>query len=123
MLNELRVLKILSAGLLASVFAGPVFAADVTPERLLNADKEPQNWLMPHKEYNSHRYSGLTEITKDNVKNLKVAFTTAIGGVPGAGNNPTGGLQATPIVNDGLTPGGRFTRSTFGMGKKAELSG
>ena len=25
--------------------ASPVLAADVTPERLLNADKEPQNWL------------------------------------------------------------------------------
>jgi len=26
----------------------PVLAADVTPERLTNADKEPQNWLMNH---------------------------------------------------------------------------
>ena len=50
MTKELRALKVLSAGLLASVFAAPVIAADVTPERLLNADKEPQNWLMPHKD-------------------------------------------------------------------------
>jgi len=26
-----------------------VLAADVTPERLLNPDKEPQNWLMNHR--------------------------------------------------------------------------
>jgi hypothetical protein len=28
-----------------------VLAADVTPERLLNPDKEPQNWLMNHRTY------------------------------------------------------------------------
>ena len=27
----------------------PALAADVTPERLLNPDKEPQNWLMNHR--------------------------------------------------------------------------
>jgi hypothetical protein len=26
--------------------ATPVLAADVTPQRLLNPDKEPQNWLV-----------------------------------------------------------------------------
>ncbi|WP_414474464.1 pyrroloquinoline quinone-dependent dehydrogenase [Microvirga sp. M2] len=57
---------------------------------------------MVHKEYNSNRYSQLTEINKDNVKNLKVAFTTALGGVPGAGNNSTGNLQGTPLVNNGF---------------------
>jgi hypothetical protein len=31
--------------------ASPVLAADVTPERLLNPDKEPQNWLMNHRTY------------------------------------------------------------------------
>ena len=64
MTKELRALKVLSAGLLASVFAAPVIAADVTPERLLNADKEPQNWLMPHKDYSSHRYSGSRKSTR-----------------------------------------------------------
>ncbi|MCP8939620.1 PQQ-binding-like beta-propeller repeat protein [Alsobacter sp. SYSU M60028] len=111
-----------ATALLSSVFTIPAFAVDdpakpgaaatpaaasgasseVTNERLLNADKEPQNWLMVHKEYNSTRYSPLDQINKDNVKNLKVAFTTAIGGVPGGGNNPTGGLQATPLVNNGF---------------------
>ena len=47
-------------------------AADVTPDRLMNADKEPQNWLMVNKDYSSHRYSELDQINKDNVKNLHV---------------------------------------------------
>ena len=43
-------------------------AGEVTSTRLLNADKEPQNWLMVNKDYNSHRYSPLDQINKDNVK-------------------------------------------------------
>jgi alcohol dehydrogenase (cytochrome c) len=37
--------------------AGPVLAADVTPERLLNPDKEPQNWLMNHRTYDGQRFA------------------------------------------------------------------
>ena len=39
--------------------AGPVLAAEVTPERLVNADKEPQNWLMNHRTYDGQRFSPL----------------------------------------------------------------
>ena len=38
----------------------PVLAADVTPERLLNPDKEPQNWLMNHRTYDGQRLSPST---------------------------------------------------------------
>ena len=37
---------LLATALLA---AAPALAAEVTPERLANADKEPQNWLMNHR--------------------------------------------------------------------------
>jgi alcohol dehydrogenase (cytochrome c) len=30
-------------------------AAEVTPDRLVNADKEPQNWLMNHRTYDGQR--------------------------------------------------------------------
>ena len=40
----------------------PVFAADVTPERLVNADREPQNWLMNHRTYDAQRYSPLDKM-------------------------------------------------------------
>src|SRR4051794_38116498 len=77
-------------------------AADVTTQRLMNPDKEPQNWLMVNKDYSSHRYSELAQINKDNVKNLHVAFTVALGGVNGIGFVPLGGHQSTPLVNDGF---------------------
>jgi hypothetical protein len=39
--------------------AWPAVAADVTAERLINADREPQNWLMNHRTYDAQRYSPL----------------------------------------------------------------
>ena len=61
---------------------------EVTSDRLMNADKEPQNWLMVNKDYSSHRYSELDQINKSNVKNLHVAFTVALGGARGVGPAP-----------------------------------
>jgi alcohol dehydrogenase (cytochrome c) len=77
--------------------ASPVLAADVTPERLLNPDKEPQNWLMNHRTYDGQRFSPLARINPDNVKNLKLAYAVSLGG--GAGNE---WLEATPLVEDGF---------------------
>ena len=57
----------------ATIAALPVKAADeVTPERLLNADKEPGNWLMNHRTYDAQRYSPLDKINKSNVKSLRL---------------------------------------------------
>ena len=39
-------------------------AAEVTPERLINADRKPRNWLMNHRTYDSQRYSPLDKSTK-----------------------------------------------------------
>jgi alcohol dehydrogenase (cytochrome c) len=77
------------------------FAADVTPERLLNAASEPQNWLMVDQEYSSHRYSRLDEISTANAEDLHVAYTVALGGIQGGGRILWGQLEGTPLVNDG----------------------
>ena len=80
----------------AAMLASPALAADVTPDRLANPDKEPQNWLMNHRTYDAQRYSPLARITKDNVKSLKLAYAVPIGGTAVNEN-----LQATPLVEDG----------------------
>jgi alcohol dehydrogenase (cytochrome c) len=77
--------------------SAPAFAADVTPERLLNPDKEPQNWLMNHRTYDGQRFSPLARINRDNVKNLKLAYAVPLGG--GAGNEYS---VATPLAEDGF---------------------
>src|SRR5262245_62461549 len=84
---------LLAASMLA---ACPALAAEVTPDRLANPDREPHNWLMNHRSYDAQRYSPLARITKDNVKNLKLAYAVPIGGTAINEN-----LQATPLVEDG----------------------
>src|SRR6476469_5726967 len=43
------------------------------------AGTEDGQWLMPAKNYSSTRFSGLTEINDDNVKNLHLAWTFGTG--------------------------------------------
>jgi alcohol dehydrogenase (cytochrome c) len=76
--------------------AAPATAAEVTSDRLINADKEPQNWLMTHRTYDAQRYSPLDKINTSNVKSLKLAYAVAIGGT-----SPIENLQSTPLAEDG----------------------
>jgi alcohol dehydrogenase (cytochrome c) len=92
MLHPLTLLFVASTALTA-----PAVAADVTPERLLNADKEPQNWLMNHRTYDGQRFSPLDRINKSNVKGLKLAYAVPLGG--GAGNEWN---EATALAEDGF---------------------
>ena len=81
----------------------PANSADMTYERALNVAKEPQNWLLHHGNYQGHRFSALKEINTDTVKNLKVAYTVALGGFEGSnGRYKFGNLEATPLVEDGI---------------------
>jgi alcohol dehydrogenase (cytochrome c) len=78
------------------LFGAPAaYSADVTFERLMHP--EPQNWLMNHRDFSSHRYSPLAVINTSNVKNLKLVFALPLGGT--AGNEYT---EATPLVEDGF---------------------
>ena len=77
--------------------AWPAWAAEVTSQRLLNADKEPQNWLMNHRTYDGQRYSPLDRINRDNVKSLKLAYAVPLGGT--TGNEY---IEATPLAEDGF---------------------
>jgi alcohol dehydrogenase (cytochrome c) len=74
---------------------GDLAAADVTYERLLNP--EPHNWLMNHHDYSSQRFSPLDLINKSNVKNLKLAFSVALGGT-----SANEYIEATPLVDEGF---------------------
>jgi alcohol dehydrogenase (cytochrome c) len=83
--------------LTGTLLAASAIAADVTADRLVNADKEPQNWLMNHRTYDAQRYSPLDKINKANVKSLKLAYAVAIGGTAANEN-----LESTPLAEDGF---------------------
>ena len=53
---------------------GGGLAAQVTSDRLLHADREPQNWLTYGGGYASQRYSLLTLLNQSNVKDLKLKW-------------------------------------------------
>jgi alcohol dehydrogenase (cytochrome c) len=80
--------------------APPVMAADVTAQRLMNANGEPQNWLMIHHDYDSSRHSPLKEINRDTIGKLELKYTFSIGGHTTGGILP-GKEESTPLVDDG----------------------
>src|ERR1700716_4495252 len=98
-------------GAAIAVLAGVVTAADyqmtVNRDRLVNAQNEPQNWLLMNGDYASTRYSKLTQINRDNVKNLRLAWALALGGMQDVGQNGTEN-EANPLIDN------RFMSSTAG---------
>jgi alcohol dehydrogenase (cytochrome c) len=90
------------ASLLLATALTPADAADMTNDRMLNPQREPQNWLLHHGNYQGHRFSALKEINTDTVKNLRPAFTVALGGFQSGGRYAAGALEATPLVEDGI---------------------
>ena len=82
-----------------------VFAADYTltvnRDRLVNAQNEPQNWLMMNGNYAATRYSKLTQINRDNVKNLRMVWALALGGLQDVGQNGPEN-EVNPLVDNGM---------------------
>jgi alcohol dehydrogenase (cytochrome c) len=73
--------------------ASTLLAQNVPYERILNAQKEPQNWLTYSGNYNGQRYSSLNQINAANVRRLQVAWVLQSGG--------TESHETSPIVVDG----------------------
>ena len=68
--------------------------AQVTAERLLNAAREPKDWLMSNGDYRSQHYSGLTQINAANVSKLGLAWVHQARSLEK--------FETTPIVADGV---------------------
>ena len=66
----------------------------VTPERLLNAEAEPHNWLMYSGNYKSQRYSGLDQIHRRNAAELEIQWVYQLQTLDRA--------ETTPLVVDGV---------------------
>jgi alcohol dehydrogenase (cytochrome c) len=66
-------------------------------DRILRADREPQNWLTYSGTYASQRYSLLNQITRDNVKTLTLKWVWR--------PRYLDKMESTPIVVDGVLRG------------------
>ena len=75
----------LTGALLATTFiASPVLANDGVSKLI----SDPNNWVLQTGDYFNQRYSKLDQINKDNVKNLKVAWTFSTGVLRGHEGSP-----------------------------------
>jgi alcohol dehydrogenase (cytochrome c) len=86
---------IVRATLLLLVLVVMVQGQELGWERLINSDREPQNWLSYGGNYSAHRYSSLDQINRGNVGQLTPAWMFPTGEL-------RGGLNATPLVADGV---------------------
>jgi alcohol dehydrogenase (cytochrome c) len=97
----MRPLAALAAVALATVTLTAQYSMTVNRDRLINAQNEPQNWLMMNGDYGSTRYSKLTQITRDNVKDLRMVWALALGGMQDVGQNgPENELN--PLIDNGF---------------------
>jgi alcohol dehydrogenase (cytochrome c) len=92
--------RIRFALLVASLAVAATFALhgqvspDLAYQRLLNAAKEPHNWLTYSGTYFSQRYSLLDQINPSNARNLEQKWMYQ--------SSVSGNWQATPLVVDGI---------------------
>jgi alcohol dehydrogenase (cytochrome c) len=76
-------------------FASQAMTADVTWDRLLNADKDPNNWVMYHGDFTGWHHSGLDQINTSNVGDLSLAWQHT----PSSSKR---GIQSFPLAVDGI---------------------
>ncbi|MGH7323769.1 MAG: PQQ-dependent dehydrogenase, methanol/ethanol family [Candidatus Rokuibacteriota bacterium] len=89
------VLLVLLAGLGGGVNAQDgVKWTPVTDDRLLNAEKDPGNWLTYYRSLDGWRYSPLDQVRTRNVKRLAPRWIFSLG--------ETGDQESHPVVNDGV---------------------
>ena len=93
--------------LLVVVFASTA-PAQLTHERLLEADNEPESWLTYSGNYNSWRFSRLDQITRDNAHRLQVKWSIRCG-TPKSKRRPSSStesctLPSLPTMSPRSTP-------------------
>ena len=77
------------------------YSITVNNDRLIHAQNEPQNWLMMNGDFGSQRYSKLTQINRDNVKNLRLVWALALGGMQDVGQNGPEN-EVNPLIDNGF---------------------
>jgi len=97
----LPALAIVSAAALGAATVSGQYSMTVNQDRLANAQNEPQNWLMMNGDYGSIRYSKLTQINRETVKNLRLVWAMALGGMQDVGQNGPE-AEVNPLVDNGF---------------------
>jgi alcohol dehydrogenase (cytochrome c) len=86
--------------ILLTLLAAASPSSHVTHDRLLRADREPQNWLSYSGNYAGHRYSPLSQINRTNVKSLQLKWSYHP--LYTKNTNSQSKMENTPLVVDGI---------------------
>src|SRR4029077_4625060 len=89
------------ASLAAVTAQAAEYKMTVNRDRLINSQNEPQNWLMMNGDYASSRYSKLSQINRDNVKNLRLSWALGSGGMQDIGQNGPEN-EVNPLIDNGF---------------------
>ena len=84
-----------------TITLGGQYSLTVNRDRLINAQNEPQNWLLMNGDYGSQRYSKLTQINRDNVQDLQMVWALALGGMQDTGRNGPE-AEVNPLIDNGF---------------------
>jgi alcohol dehydrogenase (cytochrome c) len=90
-----------AAVLVAAATLTAQYSLTVNKDRLINAANEPQNWLLMNGDYGSLRYSRLTQINRENVKNMRMVWAMALGGMQDVGQNGPEN-EINPLIDNGF---------------------
>jgi quinohemoprotein ethanol dehydrogenase len=74
--------------------APPITAGDVNASAITDADKRPEIWISHGRTYSEQRFSPLSQINLDTVKDVGIAWSAQL--------DTSRGMEATPIVVDGV---------------------
>jgi alcohol dehydrogenase (cytochrome c) len=97
-----RIVPACAAAVVASAITlSGQYTITVNRDRLINAQNEPQNWLLMNGDYGSTRYSKLTQINRENVKDLRMVWALALGGMQDVGQNGPEN-EVNPLVDNGF---------------------
>jgi alcohol dehydrogenase (cytochrome c) len=97
-----RIVPACAAAVVASAITlSGQYTITVNRDRLINAQNEPQNWLLMNGDYGSTRYSKLTQINRETVKDLRMVWALALGGMQDVGQNGPEN-EVNPLIDNGF---------------------
>jgi len=102
LLNEEKIIKEIPIESKVKLLDDKKFG-QINSKRIINANKEPHNWLSHGRDYNEQRYSPLDQINKQTISKLELEWSLDMG--------TTRGLEATPIIDNGIM----FVSSTWSV--------
>ena len=92
---------LVGAAVASTILSAADYTITVSQDRLNNAQNEPQNWLLMNGDYGATRFSKLTQINRGNVKDLRMVWAMALGGMQDVGQNGPE-AEVNPLIDNGF---------------------